>query len=78
MADHNYLAGDYNIHVYFTSNNGVLKTYVAQNLTVSRPSIGISGEADSNEEKTYTLNVTNVGLSGHMTGVTFAVWSDKQ
>ena len=77
VADHNYLAGDYNIHVYFTANNGVLKTYVAQNLTVSRPSIGISGEADSNEEKTYTLNVTNVGLSGHMTGVTFAVWSDK-
>ena len=77
VADHNYLAGDYNIHVYFTSNNGVLKTYVAQNLTVSRPSIEISGKADSNEEKTYTLNVANVGLAGHMTGVTFAVWSEK-
>ena len=77
VADHNYLTGEYNIHVYFTANNGVLKTFVAPKQVISKPSVEVKGEDITGEELTYSLNVTNVGLVDYMTGVTFAVWSEK-
>ena len=77
VADHNYLTGEYNIHVYFTANNGVLKTFVASKQVISTPSVELTGKDTTGEELTYSMNVTNVGLVDYMTGVQFAVWSDK-
>ena len=77
VADHNYLTGEYNIHVYFTANNGVLKTFVAPKLSVSKPNMELTGKDTSGKELTYSINITNVGLVDYMMGVEFAVWSEK-
>ena len=77
VADHNYLTGEYNIHVYFTANNGILKTFVAPKQVISTPSVELTGKDTTGEELTYSMNVTNVGLVDYMTGVQFAVWSEK-
>ena len=76
VAEHNYLTGVYNIQVHFTAMNGILKTYVAPNLTISKPIIELSGKDVNGNQMTYSLEVTNVGLVDYLTGVTFAVWSE--
>ena len=77
MADHNYLVGDYNIHVYLRTQNGVLKTYVAPTLNVTMPDLEISAEDKAGTEKNYDLKITNTGIIKNVKRIQFAVWSEK-
>ena len=77
MAQHDYLIGDYNIHVYLYANNGLLKTYVAPNLNVKLPNVELSAEDPKGTEVSYDLKVTNMDVLGNLKGVRFAVWSEK-
>ena len=77
MADHNYLVGNYNIHVYLRTKNGVLKTYVAPTLNVTMPNVEITAKDSTGTEMTYGLKVTNVGTIMNAKRVRFAVWSEK-
>ena len=77
MAQHDYLIGDYNIHVYLYANNGLLKTYVAPNLNVELPNVDLSAEDPKGTEVSYDLKVTNMDVLGNLKGVRFAVWSEK-
>ena len=77
IAQHDYLIGDYNIHVYLYANNGLLKTYVAPNLNVELPNVDLSAEDPEGTEEKYDLKVTNMDALGTIKGVRFAVWSEK-
>ena len=77
MAQHDYLIGDYNIHVYLYANNGVLKTYVAPNLSVSVPDVKLSAKDSSGTEMSYSLSAENGSVLNGVKGVRFAVWSEK-
>ena len=77
ITQHDYLIGDYNIHVYLYANNGVLKTYVAPNLSVSAPDVKLSAKDSSGTEMSYSLSAENESVLDDVKGVRFAVWSEK-
>lgn len=77
MANHNYATGNYQVHVYLTTGNGILKGIVAGEQKVTIPNIQISAEDVTGMQTKYALKVSKVSLIGVIRGVQFAVWSDK-
>lgn len=77
MANHKYATGNYKVHVYLTSGNGIMSGMVAGEQRVILPYMEI-GVADLNGKETeYTLTVSNVELLGVVRNVQFAVWSEE-
>ena len=77
IADHDYLIGDYNIHVYLYTNNGLLKTYVSPTFNVEMPDVDINAKDSDGTESTYNLKMTGAGTVKNVKRVRFAVWSEK-
>ena len=77
IADHDYLIGDYNIHVYLRTNNGILKTYVAPVLSINDLDLGFAVKDNTETEEQYNLSVYNSDVLKNVRGIRFAVWSEK-
>ena len=70
------MIGNYNIHVYLRTKNGVLKTYVTDGLNVSMPNVDITVKDKDGTEHTYDLKITSTGIVKNVQRVRFAVWSE--
>lgn len=76
LKNHNYNYGEYNVHAYVTSATQT-KTFVgAKRVKVNAPKAKVQAELATNE-KTVSLSASNVGLSGGVQNVYFAVWSEN-
>ena len=76
MSNHNYATGEYKIHAYLTTGNGVVVfAGAAPSVNVILPNMEISATDTKGTETEYTLKVTNPGLLGVIRNVQFATWS---
>lgn len=78
IANHNYAIGDYKIHTYLTTGNGMMVfTGAASDVKVTLPDIVVSATDTEGTETNYTLKVTNPSLLGEIKTVQFATWSSE-
>lgn len=74
LAKHNYNYGKYYADVYVISGNGISQYVGGRNVTINAPVATIT--ANGNSVKTnFTLTATNVGVTGGVRDLRFAVWS---
>ncbi len=74
VANHNYNTGNYNIHVYLTTNNGTRSCVcvTSANISVSnKPKVQASRISDSQ----YRISLSAPGVSGSNAKVLFPTWS---
>lgn len=75
LQNHNYNYGTYTIHTYVTALNGIHKYTGSASAVVNQPQAKI--RATLSEDATfYNLLAYDVGLTGGVQGVRFAVWSE--
>lgn len=76
MSNHNFAVGEYKIHTYITTGNGMMVFGgAAPNIKVSMPDMSISAVDTEGTETRYTLRISNVGVWGIIKNVQFATWS---
>ncbi len=75
VGNHNYNTGNYNIHVYITTNNGITSCVCGTTANVNlnnRPKVQASRINDSQ----YQISLTAPWISGSNAKVLFPTWSD--
>lgn len=78
IANHNYAVGQYKIHSYVTTGNGMMAfTGAAPEKTVILPQTEVSATDTNGKETTYALKVTNTDMIGTIKNVQFATWSEQ-
>ena len=76
MSNHNFAVGEYKVHTYITTGNGMMVFGgAAPNVQVSMPDMSISAVDTGGTETRYTLRINNVGVLGIIKNVQFATWS---
>lgn len=79
-ANHGYAAGNYTIHVYVTSGNGVMSfggTAPGVNVKAVERDMKITAVDTDGKEMKYQLTATNAGSLGSVKAVQFATWSEE-
>lgn len=79
-ANHGYAAGNYTIHVYVTSGNGVMSfggTAPGVNVKAVERDMKITAVDTDGKEMKYQLTAANAGSLGSVKTVQFATWSEE-
>lgn len=76
IKNHKYDYGEYTVHVYVTTENGVCKFAGQTKTTMEQPYAEVTVQA-SEDETIYKIIAENVGVQGGVREVRFAVWSEK-
>ena len=76
MANHKYAVGEYKVHTYITTGNGMtVFGGSTPNVSMSLPDMEVSAKDVDGKETTYVLKVTNTNLLGVIKNIQFATWS---
>ncbi|MEG2439114.1 MAG: GBS Bsp-like repeat-containing protein, partial [Lachnospiraceae bacterium] len=75
ISNHKYSVGKYNIHVYATTENGIL-AWNAGTCNVTNPKTIIKIEDKDKNEENFLMHISNMGAYGNVKNVSFAVWSE--
>ncbi len=79
-ANHGYAAGNYSIHIYVTSRNGVMTfagTAPGVNVKAVERDMKITAEDTNGKETKYQLAAANASSLGSVKAVQFATWSEE-
>ncbi|MCI8886287.1 MAG: hypothetical protein HFG87_09950, partial [Dorea sp.] len=79
-ANHGYAAGNYSIHIYVTSRNGVMTfagTAPGVNVKAVERDMKITAEDTNGKETKYQLTAANASSLGSVKAVQFATWSEE-
>ena len=77
IANHKYLEGEYNVHVYMTTGNGISYGKVAGTQKMTIPKLDISVSDVDGKQTTYQMKTQNADVVGAIRNIQYAVWSEK-
>ncbi|WP_281725338.1 GBS Bsp-like repeat-containing protein, partial [Lachnoclostridium phocaeense] len=77
MSNHKYATGNYTIHTYIYTENGLQIMGGKASQEVRMPQMKINVSNPDGKEGSYRLEVTNTGVLGVVKNVQFATWSEN-
>ena len=77
MSNHKYATGNYTIHTYIYTENGLQIMGGKASQEVHMPQMKINVSNPDGKEGSYRLEVTNTGVLGVVKNVQFATWSEN-
>lgn len=77
IANHKYLEGEYNVHVYMTTGNGISYGRVAGTQKMGMPKLDISVSDVDGKQTMYQMKTQNADMVGTVKNIQYAVWSEK-
>jgi len=77
LANHNYNAGTYNIHVYLTDSLGDRSFMIGTTKEVNITSCTVTASAGDSLGSIYNLKASGPAVTGNYDAALFAVWSDE-